>query len=101
MPDAQYPYITLGPDSEVEDLSECIDGSDWMLHVHIWTRGKGFAATKKIASLVRRILHDAELPMENHRVIAITRRGTLYQRDPDGISRHGICRFRALTEPKN
>lgn len=106
--DVTYPYLTLGPDIETPDLADCFDGSDWQLNVHGWTRAPtrpdepqygGQAYSKLVAYQVRRVLHAAPLQMEKTRVVVMHRAGIVFQRDPDGITYHSICRFRALTEP--
>lgn len=54
---------------------------------------------KKIAGQVRGILHDAELPLDNHELQLMEAASTSYLRDPDNLTKHAAMTVRALTQP--
>lgn len=60
-----YPYISFGPASAVPDDADCLDGDTHTLQIDIWTsEGGSKRECKVISDAVRRLLHDAEIEME-------------------------------------
>lgn len=102
MPDVPFPYISLGPTSATSDYYDCIDGLEVTLQFDVWSSGSGEAYSsvqcRKIADLVRRALHDAELSLSSNALVTLTHRLTQIMRDPDGVTNHGVVQFMALVE---
>ncbi len=69
------------------------------MNLHVWSRNEGFVETKRIGDAIERSLHLASLSVAGSRVVEIAFEQANYIKDPDGITRHGIITFRALTEP--
>ena len=84
-----YPFISLGEET-VEDFSTTIN-------IHIWSRYKGSKETKLIMDKVHDLLHDINLNVTGVNLINLRFEFSDIMRDPDGITRHGVMRFRAIT----
>lgn len=96
-----YPYVTIGLSQVIPDVAECIDGSEVFPTLHIWSRAKGWEEAKRIAAVLWAALNDTEFTLTENRCV-------LFERDSlgdqagemtDGVTKHIICHYRALTEP--
>jgi hypothetical protein len=97
-----YPYIKIGGGDTETDIPSTFKakGRENTVSVHIWSRYVGMAEVKRIARAVAERLAPidqlAQLPLET---APWQWNGTSYifgefMDDPDGITRHGILRFR-------
>ena len=94
------PYISLGEDEVLADKAECLDGAEVTLTVHAWSAGPGDVEVKRITAAVKAAIDGAEdaLALAGQRLILIEFETARHLREPDGITRHGVVTFRALTE---
>lgn len=97
-----FPYITIGEGHLVPDVSDCIDGAEIYPVLHIWSRASGFEEAKKIAATGWTALRDATFNMTETRCVLFERDqlGDQELRDPDGVTKHIACHYRALCEPQ-
>jgi hypothetical protein len=94
-----FPYITFGQ-SVVREASTSTELSDeHVFTIHAWSRAQGRRETQSILETVRTLLHDQSLTLASHRLINLRHEFSDTRRDPDGETIHGLCRFRAVTEP--
>jgi len=92
-----FPYIEIGDFQTVDDGAQCHDGVEVFVTLHIWSRAIGQVETKTIADAVRGSLHEAALSLgAAWQFIEIAHQDTRYLKDPDGVTSHGVCIFRAL-----
>jgi hypothetical protein len=96
---ATFPYVSLGEGDASYNGADCYDGTDITLGVHVWSREPGFPQCKRIASLIRAALNNAELTLTGHTLELLELDRATYLRDPDGKTRHAVLTFRALTQP--
>jgi hypothetical protein len=94
-----FPYITFGQSIVREASTSTEPGDEHIFSIHAWSRSQGRRETQTILDTIRARLHDVALTLTNHRVINIRHEFSDTRRDPDGETIHGICRFRAVTEP--
>jgi hypothetical protein len=74
-------------------------GSEHVLMLHIWSRYDGKREAYDIADAIRENLDDAELMLDDNRLINLTHQFSDLKRDADGETYHAVMRFRAVTEP--
>lgn len=98
-PKEAFPYLTIGDGQTVPDKAGCIDGAENFIDVHIWSRRPGWVEAKALAWKVKETLDDADLALDGHRLIDLQYQSVQYLRDPDGLTRHAVVTFRAVTEP--
>ncbi len=102
VPDVPFPYISLGPTTATSDDYDCLDGLEISLQFDVWSSGSGEAygsvQCRKIADLVRRALHNADLVLANNALVTLTHSLTQILRDPDGTVNHAVVQFMALVE---
>ena len=94
-----FPYLTLGRTAVVDWSTGTEDGAEHVLTLHVWARGGSKQATYEIMDEVSRRLHDATLPLEQHRLVNLRLQFAEARQEPDSPTYHGILRFRAVTEP--
>lgn len=92
-----FPYIEIGDFQTVDDGAQCHDGVEVFVTLHIWSRAVGQVEAKTIAGAVRGSLHEADLDLgAAWQFLEIAHQDTRYLKDPDGVTTHGVCTFRAL-----
>lgn len=96
--DSQFPYIVLGESVEIDDSVQCQDASEIFVDIHVWTKETGYEQNKRISNLVRRIIHNQELTLDEERCVDIQHRITRTFPDEEIVVKHGIVTFRALCE---
>ncbi len=95
--DSAFPYITIGEAVEGDWSSKTIDGQRHAVTMHIWSRYRGMKEAKQIASAVHTLLHNASLSVTGHGLTLLQYDYSTYMLDPDGLTRHGVIRYVALT----
>ena len=97
--DAAFPYVVID-ETRLADWSTGTEpGSEHLLTLHVWSRYQGKRETYQIADAIRAALDEADLSLEDNRLINLRHQFSDLRRDPDGETYHGVLRFRAVTEP--
>lgn len=96
---ASFPYLTLGRTTVVDWSTGTEDGAEHILTLHVWAKGGGKAETYAIMDKVSTRLHDANLPLEGHKLVNLQLQFAEARQEPESATYHGILRFRAVTEP--
>ena len=91
-----YPFITLGEETTIDYGTKTETGSETTINIHIWSQYKGSKQTKEIMDKVHDLLHDSNLSVTGFNLINLRFEFSDIMRDPDGITRHGVMRFRAI-----
>ena len=93
---ASYPYIALGEETAVDFSVKDIQGGDFTVNIHVWSQYKGSKETKQIMDKIHDLLHNINLTVTGFNLINLRFEFSDIMRDPDGITRHGVMRFRAI-----
>ena len=98
--DTAFPYITIGPDQNVPDMVQGLDGSEIFFDVHVWSRTSTFQECKTIGAAIKACFPlDGALSLTENRNLLIERRSEQHMIDQDNVTKRGIYTFRALVEP--
>lgn len=107
-PNVASPYVSLGPsDSTSEDYdpgasgtSGDAEGISFQIDAWSWGAGEAFstAEVRKIAALIRKTLHHAELELAENSLVTIVHEVTRILKDPDGTTRHAAIQFSAVVD---
>ena len=92
-----YPFITLGEETAIDYSTNNLVGAETTINVHIWSRYKGSKQTKEIMDKVHDLLHDVRLTVSGVNLINLRFEYSDILREPDGITRHGVISFSAIT----
>jgi hypothetical protein len=98
-PAAQFPFITLGQTVNLDWSTGTEDGTEHSLTMHVWSRADGAREVHEILEMIRNVLHDQALALEDHYFVNLRHEFMEARLDPDGETMHGIVRYRAVTEP--
>ena len=93
---ASYPFVALGEETAIDYSTKDLDGGEFTINIHVWSQYKGAKQTKEIMDRIHDLLHDSSLSVSGFNLINLRFEFSDVIRDPDGITRHGIMRFRAI-----
>lgn len=90
-----FPYITIGESSVVEDATKTENADEHTDTINIWSRKKGFKECKAMAADVTAAIsgHDYST-VTGYKIRFIEIESTVFLRDPDGLTRHGVVRLK-------
>lgn len=94
--DSLFPYITIGDDDLSEWGTDQDVGFDATIRVHVWSRARGRAETKRIQGRIYEILHRGTIPLDEYHLVMLDEQLQQTFLDPDGLTYHGVQTFRGL-----
>ena len=96
--DSAFPYVVVGEATSGPFDTKTEDGLDQTLTIHTWSRYRGLKETKEIMAAVADALDDQALAVSGHDLVLLRLTFGATVLDPDGLTRHGVQRFRAVTQ---
>ena len=90
------PYVTIGEDTAVDYSTDTADGADITVNIDVWSEYKGSKECKQIMDRIHDLLHDSSLSITGFNLVNLRFEFSDILRDPDGVTRHGFMRFRAI-----
>ena len=94
------PYITLGQTVTLDWSTGTELGTEHDLTLHVWTSADSAEEVYDIIEVVKTLLHDQPLSLDEHDLVNLRHEVAEARIDPDGETMHGIVRYRAVTEPQ-
>jgi hypothetical protein len=95
--DAAVPYVVIGDLTSNDYGTSSGDGQEQTLTLHVWTEEDGKKKCLDIIAAVRLALHEQSPSMSDGALVNLRCEHTETFRDQDGLSMHGVLRFRAVT----
>jgi len=96
---AAYPFVTMGQTSSSDFGTATEDGEEHILSLHIWSAAGGRGEAQVLMGAIRDILHNAALTLSGHTLVNLRQQFADIRREADGITIHGLVRYRAVTQP--
>jgi len=96
---ATYPFVTMGQTSSTDWGSGTGDGEEHIMTLHVWSSYGGRSEAQIIMGAIRDSLHTAHLTLAGHTLINLRQQFSDVRRETDGITIHGLVRYRAVTQP--
>ena len=93
---ASYPFVALGEETAIDYSTKDLNGGEFTINIHVWSQYKGAKQTKEIMDRIHDLLHDSSLSVSGFNLANLRFEFSDILRDPDGITRHGVMRFRAI-----
>ena len=93
---ATYPFVALGEETAIDYSTKDLNGGEFTINIHVWSQYKGAKETKEIMDRIHDLLHDSSLSVSGFNLANLRFEFSDILRDPDGITRHGVMRFRAI-----
>ncbi len=95
---SEFPYIVIGDDTSNQWDTDDSVGSDSTCTIHVWSRNRGRKEVKEIMRVIYEKLHRAEFPIIGGDLIECQAEFQESFMDADGLTRHGVIRFRLTVD---
>ncbi len=92
-----YPYIQIGDETMKDSGTMTDQGVEVTYTLHVWARDRGKVVVKELADRIYQLLHEQDIPVLDQDVYLCRFEFFESFTDPDGITRHGVARYRFLT----
>lgn len=96
--ESAFPYIVIGDDTSTPWDTDDSTGSESTCTIHVWSRQRGRKEVKTIMQAIYDAMHRQELTITGGALVECAAEFQESFLDPDGITRHGVIRFRLITE---
>jgi hypothetical protein len=96
--ESAFPYIVIGDDTSIPFDTDDSLGSETTCTIHVWSRHRGRKEVKEIMRTLYEALHRAEFPIIGGALIECQAEFEESFMDADGLTRHGVIRFRLLVD---
>lgn len=94
---AAYPHIEIDGGRAYDWSAQLLRGEETIIEIHVWSRYRGYAEARTLLGKVKDRLHEQALTLTGATFIDCRFRDLDLFTDVDGLTRHGIIRFHALT----
>lgn len=96
--DAEFPYLVIGGPDGVEHDTDSSLGWDAEVSIHSFARYRGYETVEAIQRETDDAINRTEPSVTDGRIVTLHRTECRSILDDDGLTRHGIHRFRAIIE---
>ncbi len=94
-----FPYIALGDMAARPEETQSGGGYDITLDIHCYSRALGMKQSRAIRAAVSAALHEADFAVTGQSLVLCRLERQETRLEADGETRHGVLRFRIITEP--
>ena len=94
--DTALPIAVIGPSTSTDDATKTLDARDYVFNVDVWSNYRGMKETKNIVKQVYSLLHDYALTVSGASMVNLRCEFTTELLEDNGVTRHGVMRFRAF-----
>jgi len=91
-----YPYVVIGEETASNNGTKTLDGIEHTLTIHAWSQYRGRREIKEIMQSVYEKLHNTDISISGASLVNIRQEFNTTLAETDGITRHGVMRFRAV-----
>jgi len=91
-----YPYVVLFESEMTSENNDSYLGFEGVFSLHVWSDERDMAVIGNIQKAIYDVLNHAELTMTGYDVPEIHQEFSTILRDPDGITLHGVQRYKIL-----
>jgi len=100
-PKQAMPYIMIGDDTAIDWDTDNSTGFEATCTIHVWSDYRGMAQAKNIMGKIYSLMHRQTLAMTGYNVVDVCCEFEEAGVDPDGLTRHGVMRFRVVTDKES
>ena len=92
-----YPYVVIGEETSVNLGTKTLDAHEHTLTIHAWSQYRGgMRDVKVIMQQIFTALHNSDITVSGASLVNIRHEFEQVLLEQDGITRHGIMRFRVV-----
>ena len=96
--DTLFPYVTISDGTSQPWDTDLDRGDEAIAEIHVWSRASNSLEAKEIQDAIYSVLHRGTIVISGSVFIGSDYMTQTVQRDPDGITRHGVQEFRIIYE---
>jgi hypothetical protein len=96
--DTPFPYVVIGDDTSIPWDTDDSIGTETTCTIHVWSRHRGRKEVKEIMRTLYEALHRQELSIIGGALVECMAEFQESFLDPDGLTRHGVIRFRLIVD---
>jgi hypothetical protein len=96
--DTEFPYVIIGDDTSIPWDTDTSIGSETTCTIHVWSRHRGRKEVKEIMRTIYEALHRQEITIIGGALVECQAEFQESFMDPDGLTRHGVIRFRLTVD---
>ncbi len=96
--DVPFPYLSFGRTSGYDWSTGTELGSEHIISLHAWSKGKGKKEALDIIERAEALLHDQALTLNGFNLVNLRAEFSEVRYDEDQMVYHGLVRFRAVVE---
>jgi hypothetical protein len=96
--DLPFPFVTIGDDTAIDWDTDTSVGKEATLTIHSWSRYRGRSEVKQIQGAIYEALHLSNLSVVGYTTVLCLSEFSESLVDPDGLTRHGVQRFRVILD---
>jgi hypothetical protein len=93
-----FPFVSFGPVNAGDWSTLTTAGAETFFVLDFWSRKPGRVQAQAMMARAYSALHAQTLILSGHAVAVLRIADSRVIRDPDGVTTHGVMRFRALTQ---
>ena len=91
-----YPYLVIGEETATNIDTKDKEAHEHTLTFHVWSQYRGRKEIKNIMSQIYTALHNSDITVSGATLVNIRHEFENTLLESDGITRHGVMRFRAV-----
>ena len=96
--DTSFPYVTIGEATAIEWCTKTGDGTEATVTVHTWSRYPGRKECLTLMDTVLQKITETPVTFAGFAVVTVEMELMEIIEEPDGITRHGVQKFRFRIE---
>lgn len=91
-----FPYVKLGEETAIDNGTKTLQGNEHTLVIHSFSRYRGSKQIKEIMSRIYALLHESSLSVSGASLVNLRFEFSDVIKENDGLTSHGLQRFRAV-----
>ena len=91
-----YPYVVIGEETATNIGTKDKDMHEYTQTIHVWSQYRGMRDVKEIMEQIYTLLNDYSITVSGASAITLRHEFQTVLLEDDGITRHGIMRFRVV-----
>jgi len=96
--DSLFPFVTISDGTSQPWDTDTERGNECVAQIHVWSRASHSLEAKQIQDAIDDVLHRGTIAIAGSVFIGSDYITQTVQRDPDGITRHGVQEFKIIYE---
>ena len=99
--DIPFPYVVIGDDTMLDWDTDTSVGKEATITIHSWSSYRGRIQVKDIQGAIYDALHLSQIIVDGYDTVLCLSEYSESILDPDGLTRHGVQRFRLIIDKES